>query len=408
MFKIIHRLSFVVISLVLSAAIIVQAQAECNVDSADVIAIVEDVCSELGQNQVCYGNFEVSAIAQENSPAFVFEQAGDFANLGYVRSLFLSALNPETESWGIAQMRMVANTSTGTQRIDMLLFGNVEITSNVPVATEMGALVGQYAANIRNTPNANALILASAPSGSALTAVGRLADSSWVRILIAETGAVGWVSTSLISPSNADQSFESLAVQDGSSPYFGAMQAFYFTDNGGSGCGNIAADGILIQTPEGTARVTLLVNEVSIELIPNENGATALITGNAEDGMTVSVIDGEAIVEVNGDGYYVDSSQETTVPLNPDLSPSGQPSAPSDYDVDEMIELPVLPIIRESNAPIVRTGGRGNGSNGGGGNGSGNGNGNGSGNGSGNGNGNGNANGNGNSNGNRNGNGNGN
>jgi hypothetical protein len=408
MLRKIHRLTFVLISLVLSAAIIVQAQAECNVDSADVIAIVEDVCSDLGQNQVCYGNFEVSAIAQENSPAFVFEQAGDFANLGYVRSLFLSALNPETESWGIAQMRMVANTSTGTQRIDMLLFGNVEITSNVPAATEMAALVGQYAANIRNTPNANALILASAPSGSALTAVGRLADSSWVRVLIAETGAVGWVSTSLISPSNAAESFDSLAVQDGSSPYFGAMQAFYFTDNGGSGCGNIAADGILIQTPEGTARVTLLVNEVSIELIPNENGATALITGNAEDGMTVSVIDGEAIVEVNGDGYYVDSSQETTVPLNPDLSPSGQPSTPSDYDVDEMIELPVLPIIRESNAPIVRTGGRANGSNGGSGSGNGNGNGNGSGTGNGNGNGNGNANGNGNSNGNRNGNGNGN
>jgi hypothetical protein len=394
MTKTIQRGFLALFSLILSVAIIAQAQADCNVDAAEVIAVVEDVCNGLGNNQVCYGNFEVSAIAQENSPSFSFEQEGDLASLGYIRSLFLSALDPETETWGIAQMRLVANTSTGNQNIDMLLFGNVELTSNVPPSVEMDAVVGEFAANIRNTPSPNALILASAPTGTALTAVGRLEDSSWIRVLIAETGAVGWVSASLLATANPEENFESLVVQDASTPYFGPMQAFYFTDNGGSGCGNITADGLLIQTPEGTARVTLLVNEVSIELIPGENGSTALITGNPEEGMTVSVIDGSAIVEVNGNGYYVDSSQETNVPLNPDLSPSGDPSLPEGYDVDNMANLPVLPILRDARTPITRSSGGGRGGNGNGNGNGGNGNANGNGNGNGNGRGNGNANGN--------------
>lgn len=383
--------------LILCIAVAVNAQADCSVDSEAIMEVVENVCDALGDNEVCYGNFEVSAIAQDNSPSFVFEEAGDLASLGFVRSLFLSALDPETDTWGIAQMRLIANTSNGTQNIDMLLFGNVEVTNNVPPTTEIDVLVGRYAANIRNSPSSNALILASAPSGAILHAVGRLEDNSWIRVLIEGTDAVGWVSASLIGPANESESFDDLAIQDSSSPYFGAMQAMYFTDNGGSGCGNITSDGLLIQTPQGTARVTLLINEVSIELIPSENGATALITGNSEDGMTVAVIDGTANVETGGAGYFVNAGQETSVPLNPDLSPSGTPSLPDEFDTAVMIQLPVLPIFRDPSRPIAPIGsgvssgggsGNGGGNNGGGGNGNGNGNANGNANGRGNGNGN--------------------
>ncbi|MGB7339579.1 MAG: SH3 domain-containing protein [Phototrophicaceae bacterium] len=331
---------------------LVAAQTSCDVDIADVIDQVQGVCTDLGDNQICYGNFEVNAITQDNAPVQDFTEQGDLADVAFIRSLFLSGLDPDTSRWGIAQMRLVTPTSTGTQDINLLLFGDVEIENEVEPTKIIDVVVGSNAANVRNSPRPNSLILASAPSGEILQAVGRLADDSWVRVTLAD-GSVGWLASWLVSPVNDSESLDELAIQDNSTPYFGPMQAFSFTDNGESQCGNITTDGLLIQTSEGSARVTLLINEVSIELLPSQNGATAIITANPIDGMTISVIDGEAQVSTGGTSFFVNATQQTTIALDNNLTPIGAPSIPQSYDVVAMSGLPVLPVLRTSGLPIV-------------------------------------------------------
>lgn len=337
---------------ILASIALVSAQATCDVDVTDVIEQVQGVCTDLDDNQVCYGNFEVNAITQDNAPVQNFAQQGDLADVAFIRSLFLSGLDPDTSRWGIAQMRLVTATSTGTQDINLLLFGDVEVENDVEQTTIIDVVVGRNAANIRNSPRDNSLILGSAPSGETLQAVGRLADNTWVRVTLND-GSVGWVASWLVTPVDEADSLDDLAIQDSSTPYFGPMQAFSFTDSGESQCGNISTDGLLIQTPEGSARVTLLINEVSIDLLPSQNGATAIVTANPQDGMTISMIDGEAEVTTGGTSFFVNATQQTTIPLNAELAPIGAPSIPIAYDVEAISGLPVLPVLRPSNLPIV-------------------------------------------------------
>lgn len=344
-------LAQVIVTLCLCVAL-VTAQVTCDVDVSDVINQVEDVCTQVGENQVCYGNFEVSAIVQDNTPALNFSMQGDLADVENIRSLYLSGLDPEQDRWGIAQMRLLTTTTNGTQDVNLLLFGDVEIENTVEQAPKFDVVVGQYSANVRNFPRDNSLILESVPAGETIEAVGRVDDTSWIRVRL-ENGAVGWVASFLINPTNDDDNFADLSVQDSASPYFGAMQAFYFTEGDASQCGNVMSDGLLIQTPQGTARVTLLINEVSIELIPNQNGATALVTGSASNGMTISVIDGTAYVESNGSSFFVDSTQQTTIELDANLQPIGTPSIPITYNVDDIAVIPVLGIIRDNTIPII-------------------------------------------------------
>lgn len=374
--------------LLLGAVITAQAQETCELDATDVITIVEQTCENIGRDEVCYGNDDVNVVAQDSAPEFSFTAPGDLTSLNFVRSLFLSAFDPETDIWGIAQMRLLASTNNGTQDVTLLLFGDVSIESAVEPTVAMDVQVGRYGVNIRNTPSASALILGSASSETILEAVGRLEDSSWLRVRVPDSDAVGWVLAELLAPVNEDEVFDVLNVQDAATPYYGTMQAFYYTSGSSPSCANMTADGLIIQTPAGNARVNLLINEVSIELIGSSNGATAFITANADDGMTINMIDGTGVVEANGTSYYVDATTATTIPMADDMSPTGTPTVPTTFDTEEIASVALLPIVRDPTIPITSSAGD-SGSSDGGGNGRGNGQGNGNGRSNGQGNGNG-------------------
>jgi hypothetical protein len=376
--------------LLLGAVAIAYAQVECEASTNDVVEIVNQQCGGIGRDEVCYGNYEVSVVAQAAAPVFTFANPGDLAALGSVRSLFLSGLDPVADVWGIAQMRLIAATNIGTQDVTLLLFGDVSIESEVESGATMDVLVGNFGGNIRNTPSANALVLASAPAATTLEAVGRLADSSWVRVRVPNSEAIGWVSTEVVTPASADQNFDILAVQDSSTPYFGAMQAFSYISGSSPSCGNMQVDGLIIQTPSGNARVNLLINEVSIELIGGNNGATAFVTANASNGMSINMIDGTSVVSSGGTSYFVDATTSTNIPMSTDMTPTGTPSVPTTYDLATVEGITILGVVRDPDAPIVPTSGTGgNGGQGSGGNGGQGGNGNGRGNGNANGRGNG-------------------
>ncbi len=52
-------------------------------------------------------------------------------------------------------------------------------------------------ANLRPAPDQNLDKIAQAPSGAALTVIGRTADSSWLQVQLAD-GAIGWVLANIV------------------------------------------------------------------------------------------------------------------------------------------------------------------------------------------------------------------
>jgi len=338
-------------------------QLTCDATITELAYVVEQVCTNLGEDQVCYGNSTVNAVPNETVNNFAFEAPGDFADLGGIRSLYLSQLNLEDNEWGIAQMRVLANINAVSPiSVTMLLFGDTALDgitdadrAVVPVA------VGQeFNARMRSTPSLNALIVDVANTGETVEAVARLEDSSWVRVREAELGRVGWVSADLLDLSTADISV--LTVEDGEQPYYNGMQAFSLQTGASGTCGNSINDGLLIQTPQGVARVTFRINEVVIELQDAGSGSTALIDGDASSGMNLSMLDGAARVTVGNTAVDVGTNQRVNIGMDSSMSPTGGISTPSDVSTSSASAsistinaalVPTLQTITMANNPTL-------------------------------------------------------
>jgi hypothetical protein len=317
----------------------------CTVDFASVVDEVGQVCTGIGRDQVCYGNVEVNAVPRESRIDLHFKNPGDSTNVSLIRSLYLSTLDTVNETWGIAQMRLLANLTQATpEEVTLLLFGDVKIEDATEPRVELDIVVNpDYAARIRNTPSLNALVIDVAEPDELVHAVGRLADSSWIRIKEDQYGRVGWVAAELLQRDGVD--LESLTVDEANTPYFGSMQAFYFESGSSGACGNMISDGLLIQTPEGVARLTLLINEVSIELLGAESGSTVLLNGNADTGMNINVLNGSANVTVDNTTVLVGTNSAVNVSLGANLTPTGTVTNTTPVNSTTASNVVLLPLI---------------------------------------------------------------
>src|SRR5690606_12835103 len=131
----------------------------------------------------------------------------------------------------------------------------------LPVAAVQGM-------NIRRDPSTTSPILASLAVGDTVIANGRLADGSWIRVRYSEDeGSVGWVAGEGVISDHSLDELEVIEPEAGTQTdlAYGPMQVFYLqTGVQDAPCGEAPNSGLMIQTPEGVAEVTLLMNEVDI------------------------------------------------------------------------------------------------------------------------------------------------
>jgi hypothetical protein len=114
------------------------------------------------------------------------------------------------------------------------------------------------------------------------------------------------------------------------------MQAFYMESAANdAACPEAPNSGLMIQTPEGLATVTFLINEVDIQL-----GSTVFFQVNTGHELTVSVVDGSASVTADGVLRYATAGSQIAVPLGEDGSANGAPSLPRPYDWGSVMALP--------------------------------------------------------------------
>jgi hypothetical protein len=343
-----------IITWVLVATLIVPAASTSSQESADAcpqivsqaLALTHELCESTRRNQACYGHVEVEADPQSGIRDFRFHQEGDITDLSNLRSLRLSPMNLETLDWGVSLLRVQANLpdSRPGQNVTLITFGDVTIEDATSSVVQFEVTATTYL-NVRRTPNADQNnVLHALEPGEALTATGRLADASWLRVLLPEDGASGWLFADLIT---SEHDLATLAVVPAGQPYYRPFQAFYFQSAvDDTLCPEAAESGLLIQTPAGVGRVRFLVNEVSISL-----GSTAFLQAQPGQAMTVSVLEGEAQLTAQGVVQDVLPGTQVTVALDAHLKPSGPPVPPLPYQPGVVDTLPLEQLERPVEPP---------------------------------------------------------
>ncbi len=327
---------------------------------------VQQGCARTGRNQACYGFTALDATPREGVTGFNFAKDGDLVSVADIESMRLSALNNSSSTWGIALMKLQANlpdTLPG-QNVTFLMFGDVTLQNGVtpPAAGQTVLAAAKSAANVRGTPSTNGGIVGALASGQQVNASGRNEDSSWLRVNLAGSRQ-GWVFASLLTITG---DVSTLPVVDSlEAAPTNPMQAFYFqTGIQQTTCAAAPADGILIQTPKGTAKIDLRANDVDIQL-----GSTAFLQSQRSSLMSVSVVEGEGRITANGKTVIVPAGAQVFIPVNSDMHASGSPSDPQPYQASLVTALPVsvLPVeitiappandeaIRQANAQPVAT-----------------------------------------------------
>ncbi len=321
------------------------AQVDCPAVVQAALSATDSACHTTGRNEACYGNISLDITTRAEAGEVRFEQTGDIARLSSIATLRLSSLDAATGVWGVALMKVQANlpdTLPG-QNVTFLLFGDVEIenageTVEAEVRLEM---TSSGNINVRSEPSTSGSVVTTLRSGEAVTAVGRVADSSWVMIELPASEGTGWVSAPLL---RSEGDVGTLNVRGESlTPRYGPMQAFYFKSGiNDAPCGEAPDSGILIQTPEGAGQIDLSVNGVNIQL-----GSTAYLQAQASGEMTISLVEGAARVEADGVTVGVPAGTRVRVPMDANLNASGAPIGPEPYSDADLVSLPVIPLERE-------------------------------------------------------------
>jgi hypothetical protein len=304
----------------------------------DALQTTQRVCDNTRINQACYGHAQLEA---EFSPEFSdssFDSAGEKIDVAALRSLRLSALDVLNGFWGVATMQVQARLprSAPAERVTFLMFGDVEVrnavepTAPLPVATVATAI-------LRQRPDTDSDFLGLLRRGERMNALGRTADDDWLYIERPNTQLSGWVEASSVA---SESDVSALSVLNPDLVQFGPMQAFYLQTGQSEAplCAEIPESGMLIQTPDGVAEVSVWINEVKIRL-----GSTAFVQaqpGNAL--MNITMLEGEAHVEALGEEQIAEAGEQVTIPITENLQPAAPPNPPVEVPVENWSEsLPV-------------------------------------------------------------------
>ncbi len=323
----------------------------CPVIVETAITLTSQRCEATDLNQVCYGHLVLDAEPRAGLTSFGFNDPGDIVDVIDVQSLRLSALDASTGGWGVVMMQIEANlaqTVDAAPEVQIILFGDAELND----ATRF--LPGEVIqpTPLFSEPAMTAKITANLETGSPITVNGRLSDSSWLRLN--QSGSIGWlpadvvrlngeISVLSVVPLESITNIEELTK-------FGPMQAFYFrSGQDDAPCAEAPNSGLLIQTPEGVASLSIWMDEVIIQL-----DATAFIQAQPDGSLTVRVLEGTAQVTARGETRTAASGMQVSVPLDDQLRASAEPNDPVPYDADSLQSLPVQLLSRPVNVPVPR------------------------------------------------------
>jgi|GEM_PF-2588318 len=329
---------------------------DCALVARSVMEVAQEVCDGLKRDHICYGNVNIDAQPAAGVSDLQFTQQGDTANIQDVGSLKLKSLDINSSEWGVALMKVKASLpDDSAENVTVLLFGNVEV-ENQGADTVNLPMTARSAANVRLRPAASGPVVGSFPAQSDVVANGRMVNSAnelWLRIQFpAAPGGVGWVLAAALTVSDKGDVNSLTAVTGTSDHLYGPMQAFTFTSGkDDSPCEEAPESGITIQTPKGKGQISLLINEVNVQI-----GSTTFIQAQPGGQMRINTLEGHLIVSSDGETRLLPPGTMLDVPLDEDGNADGPPSDPEPYDETEMnllhMALDTNMLDRQVNVPL--------------------------------------------------------
>jgi len=110
-----------------------QALGTCPTIVESALETLDEFCTDIGRNQICYGNVSIAVEPQSDVESYTFQQVGDIEDIEKFQTITLEGMDEERGVWGIALMSLqtsIPNTLPG-QNVTFMLFGDVSITSAV-------------------------------------------------------------------------------------------------------------------------------------------------------------------------------------------------------------------------------------------------------------------------------------
>ncbi len=301
---------------IVSSATIAFAQATCPpLETALSDALTN--CDAVEVGKLCYGSGDISLEASADEISF--ESPSDTVNLSDILS-FQTENDDETS----ATAMIALNREDVALR--MIAYGHTEIENTAPRNTiSVYALRG---VNLRQEPSVDASVIGSLVQGRDYTAVGRLADNSWIRVLL-EDGRLGWASAQYFSTRDGFTQLD--AVTPSTPPYLPMQSLTLLTED---------CSGLIIIAPQVEEETIIFgINGAQIEGI----GIVYIHTQNEE--LIIETLEGEAIVNTFGFELPLSAGELTRIPLNDDHMIIGIGS-----DAEEVAE----PILSDEGLELLR------------------------------------------------------
>lgn len=245
-------------------------------------------CDDVEVGTLCYGSGDISLDASADE--IRFESPGDSVNLSDILSF-----QTENEDETIATAMIALNREDVALR--MIAYGHTEIENTAPRNTiSVYALRG---VNLRQEPSVDASVIGSLVQGRDYTAVGRLADNSWIRVLL-EDGRLGWASAQYFSTRDGFTQLD--AVTPSTPPYLPMQSLTLLTED---------CSGLIIIAPEVEDETIIFgINGAQIEGI----GIVHIHTQHEE--LIIETLEGETIVNTFGFELPLSAGELTRIPLN--------------------------------------------------------------------------------------------
>ena len=303
-------LPLLIMSVSVSGAAKVIAQATCPDLVQRALLAVNENCDDVERNSACYGYNLVSAGFVEDVPEDFFIAPADRAEVVLLETLGTSAMDVDNDIWGVALMNLQANipNTIPGQNVKFVLIGDTIIENDVqpdeahtPVDPLDATTINRM--NVRSGASTNFNVIAVVDAGVALPADGISPDGDWLRVV--HNGAIGWVSRGLVTGDGLDD----LPVLDTNTRL--PMQAFYLrTGIGEVQCAEAPQDVLLVQGPDAFT-VEMTINGAEIRLSSTMLARVVPGDSEADDVLEITAVSGSVEVE----GVTLEAGEKTTLCL---------------------------------------------------------------------------------------------
>ncbi len=323
--------------LIITSGSVFAQSVDCAAIAQKAIEATRKVCTDIERNQACYGNAKVEIKPRANV-RLAFAKAGDVAPLASLETISTSLFDADSKSWGLALLNIRADLLDGN--LTALAFGQASIGNGSEASNDFVALEITVAepkgANLRAEPKPDAALVRGVYSGDRLQAIGRIADSSWIRI------ADGWISKDVIRANTDLSALQVLEPDSAISDVYAPMQTFNLhTGLDDSPCAGAPDSGILIQTP-GDVSTNLVVNGAALNVT-----GTLLLQTTADSKTVLSILEGEVFY---ADGKRLKPAERMEYGFQGDKVLYG---SPSEYDYANARYLPLVLFPREFELPFA-------------------------------------------------------